>query len=103
MKKLLQIAMESATQAEVYFYHHNQDLINIQDENITKVKSSISSGYALRVINNGKIGIANTCNLLDRENLVKSALKSVLVAFCMENRCFLLKMSCLQAELLIFG
>lgn len=76
MKKLLQIAMESATQAEVYFYHHDHDLINIQDESIKKVKSSISSGYALRVIKNGKIGKANTCNLLDRENLVQNALKS---------------------------
>ncbi|MDA3884546.1 MAG: TldD/PmbA family protein [Candidatus Delongbacteria bacterium] len=76
MEKLLQIAMESVDQAEVYFFHRDGDSIKIADGNITEAKSSISSGYTLRVIKNGKIGLANTCNLLDREEFVKNAINS---------------------------
>jgi len=76
MEKLLQIAKESAEQAEVYFSRCNDDFITINDGNLKTVKSNISSGYALRVIKNGKIGLAFTCNLLDREKLIAQALNS---------------------------
>jgi len=76
MEKLLHIAKASAEQAEVYFSRCNDDVITINDGTLKTVKSSITSGYALRVIKNGKIGLAYTCNLLDREKLVAQALNS---------------------------
>ncbi|MBN1971351.1 MAG: TldD/PmbA family protein [Candidatus Delongbacteria bacterium] len=76
MEKLLQIAKEKADQAEIYYSRCSDDFISIIDSKFNKVTSSIVSGYALRVIKDGKIGFSYTRNLIDREKLIEQALKS---------------------------
>jgi len=76
MEKLLKIAAQAADQAEVFHMEDSSDSIEFNDSKLEKADTSISAGIALRVIKNGKIGLAHTRNLLDREALVKQALLS---------------------------
>jgi len=76
MEKLLQIAKESAEQAEVFFTRCKDNYILIEDSNFKTVESSFVNGVALRIIKNGKIGFAYTRNLLDPKKLVEQALDS---------------------------
>jgi len=74
MEKLLQIASQMADQAEVFYIEEAGDSVEFSDSKLDKADTSMSAGIALRVIKNGKIGLAHTRNLLDREALVKQAL-----------------------------
>lgn len=76
MEKLLKLATQAADQAEVYYTESTEDSIEFSDGKLDKADSSLSSGIALRVIKNGKMGLAHTRNLLDRETLVRQALTS---------------------------
>ena len=76
MEKLLKLASQAADQAEVYFNESSSDGVEFNDGKLEKADSSLSSGIALRVIKNGKMGLAYTRNLLDPEALVKQALTS---------------------------
>ncbi len=76
MEKLLQIASQMADQAEVFYIEEAGDSVEFSDSKLDKADTSMSAGIALRVIKNGKLGLAHTRNLLDREALVKQALQS---------------------------
>lgn len=76
MDKLLKLATQAADQAEVYFTNDTSDDISFTDSKLDKADTSMSAGIALRVIKDGRIGLAHTRNLLDREALVKQALLS---------------------------
>jgi PmbA protein len=76
MDKLLKIASQAADQAEVYYQESTSDSVEFNDSKLTKCDSKLRSGVALRVIKDGKMGLAHTRNLLDREALVKQALLS---------------------------
>jgi PmbA protein len=76
MEKLLKLATQAADQAEVFFTNDTGDEINFTDGKLDKADTSMSAGIALRVIKDGRIGLAHTRNLLDRDALVKQALLS---------------------------
>jgi PmbA protein len=76
MEKLLRLAVQSADQAEVYHTESNWDSIDFNDGKLEKADSSLSSGIALRIIKDGKMGLAHTRNLLNPEALIKQALQS---------------------------
>jgi PmbA protein len=74
MKKLLEIAARSADQAEVFSVRSDSGSLQMRNGIPTDLSASIQSGFALRLLKDGKIGTAYTKNLLDREQLVKNAL-----------------------------
>ena len=76
MEKLLALATAQADEAEVFFTEDSSDSIEFSDSKLDKADTSMSAGIALRVIKDGKIGLAHTRNLLDPEALVKQALQS---------------------------
>jgi len=76
MENLLKIAAAQADQAEVYTTSYSNDGLSFVDGNLKDADSSLSSGIALRVIKNGRIGLAHTRNLLDPEKLLQQALFS---------------------------
>ncbi len=76
MEKLLQLASQMADQAEVFYTEDSGDSIEFSDSKLDKADTTMSAGIALRVIKNGRIGLAHTRNLLNREALVKQALQS---------------------------
>jgi len=74
MRKLLEIAARSADQAEVFGIRYDSGSLLMRNGTPTDVSASIQSGYALRLLRDGRIGTAYTKNLLDRDQLVKNAL-----------------------------
>lgn len=76
MDKLLRLAMQQADQADVYFEEGSSDNVSFVNGKLDKADTSLSYGIALRVIKNGRVGLAHTRNLLDRQALVEQALAS---------------------------
>ena len=76
MEKLLRLASQQADQADVYYVEESQDSVGFVDGKLDKADSVLSFGIALRVIKNGRAGLAHTRNLLDRQALVDQALAS---------------------------
>jgi PmbA protein len=77
MKKLLSIASRVSDQAEVFSVREDSGSLEMRNGTPTDVSASIQSGYALRILKDGRIGTAYTKNLLDREKLVSNALDSL--------------------------
>ena len=76
MDKLLKLALQPADKADVYFEEDSSDGLEFVDGKLDKADTSLSDGIALRVIKNGRAGLAHTRNLLDRQALVEQALAS---------------------------
>ncbi|MDD4310043.1 MAG: TldD/PmbA family protein [Candidatus Cloacimonetes bacterium] len=76
MEKLLKIAAEAVDQAEVFYFDDTSDTVSFNDAKLDKANTSMSAGLALRVIKNGKMGLAHTRNLLDPKALLKQAIQS---------------------------
>lgn len=77
MKKLLETASRVSDQAEVYSIRTDSSGLEIRNRVPTDLSASIQSGYAIRLLKDGRIGTAYTKNLLDREELVENALNSL--------------------------
>ena len=77
MKKLLEIASRVSDQAEVYSIRTDSSDLEMRNGTTTNLSASIQSGYAIRLLKDGRIGTAYTKNLLDREELVENALNSL--------------------------
>lgn len=77
MKKLLDIAAKVSDQAEVFSIRSDDSSLEMRNGKPTDVSASIQSGYALRILKDGRIGTAYTKNLLDREELVSNAMNSL--------------------------
>ncbi len=77
MKKLLEMAMDRADQAEVYHLRESTAGISLRNSILIEPESSIQSGYSLRIIRDGMLGTAYTKNLLDRKELVDNAIASL--------------------------
>ncbi len=76
MEKLLKLASQVADQADVYYQEDSTDRIEFVDGKLEKADTSLSYGMALRVIKDGKVGLAHTCNLLDPQALTDQAVTS---------------------------
>jgi PmbA protein len=77
MKKLLEMAMDRADQAEVYHLRESNGEIELRNSVLSDLESSIQSGYSLRIMRDGRLGTAYTKNLLDRLELVDHAIASL--------------------------
>ncbi len=78
MKRVLEIADKLADEAEILFLEEKASSLTIEDSKLRDIEGTINSGYALRLIKDGKIGSAFTRNLINREELVKNALNSLI-------------------------
>lgn len=76
MEKLLKLAAQAADQADVYYVTDTSDSLSFNDGKLDKADTSMSAGIALRVIKDGKMGLAHTRNLLDPQALVAQAMLS---------------------------
>ena len=77
MEKLLEIAKQKVDSAEVFHTSYNENVLNFENYAVTELKSQSQSGFCLRVIKDGCIGISYTKNLVDRETLVDNAIDSL--------------------------
>lgn len=77
MKKLLEVASKVSDQAEVYSIRTDSSGLEMRNGTPTDLSASIQSGYAIRLLKDGRIGTAYTKNLLEREELVENALNSL--------------------------
>ncbi len=77
MKKLLDIAARVSDQAEVFSIRKDSSSLDMRNGKPCDMSASIQSGYALRILKDGRIGTAYTKNLLSRDELVKNALDSL--------------------------
>ena len=76
MEKLLKLAAEAADQADIFWEEESSDSLEFTDAKLDKADSSLTYAVALRVIKDGKCGLAYTRNLLDAKALVDQALIS---------------------------
>ena len=77
MKNLLDIAAKVSDQAEVFYTGNDGSYLTIRNGTPSETAASVQSGYALRILKDGRIGTAYTKNLLDRQELVSNALNSL--------------------------
>ncbi len=77
MEKLLEIAKRKVDSAEVFHTSYNDNVLNFENYAVTELKSQSQSGFCLRVIKDGYLGISYTKNLLDREAFVDNAINSL--------------------------
>ena len=77
MQKLLEIAKSRGCRAEVFSIRERDLSMSKVNGAVSDVSASIQSGVSLRVIKNGKIGMAYTKNLINREELVDNAMVSL--------------------------
>jgi len=76
MEHLIELAKRKVDDAEVYYTEESSDSISFTDGKLDKADSSLSSGIALRIIKDGRIGLAHTRNLLDADALLRQAMIS---------------------------
>lgn len=77
MKKLLEMARAKGCRAEVFSERKRDLSMSKVNGSVSDVSASIQSGISLRVIKDGKTGMAYTKNLIDREELLANALASM--------------------------
>jgi len=77
MERLLEIAAAVSDQAEVYFVETDETNIEIRNSELNEITSDIQSGFSLRIIKDGAMGISYTKNLNDRDELVRNAVESL--------------------------
>ncbi len=77
MEKLFDIARRKSDSAEIYYLSYLKNSIEFENSALTRIESTIQSGYCLRIIKGGYVGMSYTKNLLDREGLVENALSSL--------------------------
>ena len=77
MKKLLDVAAKVSDQAEVFSIRNDSSSLDMRNGKPSDMSASIQSGYALRILKDGRIGTAYTKNLLNRDELVSNALDSL--------------------------
>ncbi len=77
MEKLLDMAKKAADQAEVYSADNISNSVSFQDAKLYNIETNFLSGVSLRIIKDGRLGFAYTRNLIDRQELLNNALRSL--------------------------
>lgn len=65
-----------ADQAEVFIKTSRNLSVEIKDQSVDSLKSSLSFGYSLRVIRAGRLGFSYSTSMDDHDSVIKSALDS---------------------------
>jgi PmbA protein len=74
MEKLLTLAQAQEAQAEIYRLDAESSWVSFENGRLKDITSSLQSGLSLRLIKDRKIGFTYTQNLIDRDELIQSAL-----------------------------
>lgn len=77
MEKLLEMAKSRGCRAEVFSVRNKNLSMSKVNGAVSDVSASIQSGVSLRILKDGKTGMAYTKNLIDREELLNNALASL--------------------------
>lgn len=77
MEKLLEMARKAADQAEAYAHEQVTDSVTFQDAKLHDIETNFLSGVSLRIVKGGRLGFAYTRNLIDRQELLDNALRSL--------------------------
>lgn len=77
MDKLLEMAKNRGCRAEVFSVRNRNLSMSKVNGAVSDVSASIQSGISLRILKDGKTGMAYTKNLIDREELLNNALASL--------------------------
>lgn len=77
MEKLLDLASRAGCSAEIYQQRTRSIGLSRREGRVVETSASIQSGYAIRIIRDGRMGTAYTKNLLDRQALLDCALLSL--------------------------
>jgi PmbA protein len=78
MEALLEKALQSAPQAEIYQQKLQSDQIQFENGRLKEIETKMQSGVSLRIIKEGCLGFAYTKNLRTPEDLVREARDSLL-------------------------
>ncbi len=73
MEKLLDLASRAGCSAEIYQQRTRSIGLSRREGRVVETSASIQSGYAIRIIRDGRMGTAYTKNLLDRQALLDCA------------------------------
>lgn len=77
MEEVLELASKVADEAEVYSIEKSSDSISFENSKLQDIESGFQAGVCLRIIKDNKLGFAYTCNLIDKNELIKNALDSL--------------------------
>jgi len=72
-EKLLNLAKRQVSQVEVVFSEGESRAISFEDDKLKTVETGFSSNIGLRLIKNGRVGVAATNNFAEVEGLVDKA------------------------------
>ena len=68
-------ALKVAQEAEAFWVHHQDEPVRFEANRLKQIDQRESSGVALRIIKDGRVGLSSTTNLQDIQGLVDSALE----------------------------
>ena len=74
MKRLIEKAAQHGCAAEVFSSSAAENTVEVDDNQLKNLKSNDTYDTILRVIRNGKIGLASSSRLNDGDNLLKNAM-----------------------------
>ncbi len=77
MERLLELAKKVADRVAIYSRDTVTDSVSFEDGKLKDIESARQSGVSLALFKDGKMGIAYTRNLIDRQELVDNALVSL--------------------------
>lgn len=77
MERLLELARKHADGVSIYSRDTVTDTVSFENAKLKDIESSRQSGVSLMLFKDGKMGLAYTRNLIDREELVQNALTSL--------------------------
>jgi PmbA protein len=72
-QEVLELALKSAQEAEVFHVYQKEEPVVFEANRLKRLEGRESSGTALRIIKNGKIGFSSTTNEKDVQALVGNA------------------------------
>ena len=72
-QEVLELALKSAQEAEVFHVHRKEEPVVFEANRLKRLEGQESSGTALRIIKDGKIGFSSTTNERDVQALVGNA------------------------------
>ena len=72
---LLAKAGRVSEQAEVFYVRHRSEPVQFEANRLKMIENRESSGVALRIIKNGRIGFSSTSKLMDMDSLIEKALE----------------------------
>ena len=74
-EEVLALAQKHADQAEVFFVSSRSIPVSYEGNRLKSVDTRESSGMALRIIKDGRIGFSSTTDMEDKEGLVARAVE----------------------------